>query len=121
MQVERWDVPVQATWQQSNMLVDLNYDIDGLDIIVAEEDTRQRWNFAFEDLVAFKVISGDHAKWSMQAIPPDGGFFEITESPWITALGLVESDEQDEPHHYVICCRRELIEVVAFGVSIESI
>lgn len=121
MQVDRWDVPIQATWQRSNVLVDLNYDIDGLDMIVAEEETRQRWGLEFEDVAAFKVITEENAKWSMEAIPPDGGFFEITESPWIQALGLAESDEQDEPHHFVVCCRRELVEVIAYGVSINPV
>ncbi len=117
MNVQAWNVPIQATWQKSNMLVDLSYDVDGLDLIVAEEDTRQRWRVEFDDVVAFKVITDEYAKWSMQSIPPDGGFFEITDSPWLEALGLSESENMHVPHHFVICCRREIVEVAAFGVN----
>lgn len=117
MNVQAWDVPIQASWQKSNTLVDLSYDIDGLDLIIAEEETRARWRVEFDDVVAFKVITDEYAKWSMQPIPADGGFFEITESPWLTALGLTESADLEVPHHFVICCRREIIEVAAYGVS----
>jgi len=65
-------------------------------------------------LVSVDKIVGDNAHWSLEPIPPDGGFFQITDSPWLTALGLTETNDQQIPHHYVICCKRELIEVAAF-------
>lgn len=118
MNVHIWEVPIRATWHKSNTLVELNYDIDGVEVIIAEEETLQRWHIEFDDVAGLKVITGEHMKWSTEQIPPDGGFFEITDSPWLSALGLVETNDQETPHHFVICCRREIVEVAAFEVAL---
>jgi hypothetical protein len=113
MDVHLWDTPIRATWHKSNTLVDLKYAPDLLELLVHEEETRMRWRISFKDLAAFKIIVGDNAHWSRQPLPPDAGFFQITESPWLSALGLTETNDQELVRHYVICCRRELIEIAA--------
>ena len=115
MDVHAWETPIRAVWHKSNTLVDLNYTPDGLDVILEEDETRQHWCISFKDLVALKTIIGDNAHWSLQPLPPDGGFFQITDSPWLAALGLTETNEERIPHHFAICCKRELIEVAAFN------
>lgn len=117
MNVQEWQVPIRATWHKSNTLVELAYDFDGVELVLIEEETRQRWHVEFHDVAGVKVITEDFMEWSIVQIPPDGGFFEMTESPWIAALGLTETNDRDLPHHYLICCRSELIEIVAYEVA----
>ncbi len=117
MNVLAWHVPIKATWQKANTLVELAYDLDGVELVIAEEETRQRWHIEFNDVAGVKIITEEHMQWAMQQIPPDGGFFEITESPWLAALGLTETNDQTLPHHWVICCRRELVEIAAYEVA----
>ncbi len=117
MDVRAWQTPIRAVWHKSNTLVGVNYLLEGLEIILEEEDTKQHWCIAFKDLVALKIILGDNANWSRQPLPPDGGFFELTDSPWLAALGLTENNDQRIPHHYVICCKRELIEIGTFSAA----
>jgi hypothetical protein len=117
MDVHAWKTPIRAVWHKSNTLLDIHYTRDGVEVIIDEDETHQHWVVAFKDLVALKVIVGDNAHWSLAPIPPDGGFFQITDSPWLTALGLTETNDQQIPHHYVICCKRELIEVAAFHAT----
>ncbi len=114
MEVAAWDVPINATWQKSNILIDLAFTEDGLEIVLLEEESRQRWVMHFEAIAAFKVITEEWSKWSAEHIPEDGGFFEILDSPWLAALGLTETSLEDTPHHFLICCQRELIEVAAW-------
>ncbi len=117
MNVQEWEVPIRATWHKSNTLVELAYDIDGVELIIVEEETRQRWHIEFSEVVGIKILTEEHMEWSVLPVPPDGGFFEMTDSPWIAALGLTETNDQDMPHHYLICCRRELIEIIAYEVA----
>ena len=114
MDIAAWDVPINATWQNSNILIDLAYNEDGLEIVLLEEERRQRWVMHFEEILAYKVITEEWSKWSTQQIPADGGFFEILDSPWLAALGLTETPLEKTPHHFLICCQRELIEVAAW-------
>lgn len=114
MNVETWDVPVVATWQKSNTLVDFAYSENGLEIEIVEGESNQQWLLHFEKFLGFKVIGNEWAEWSVEPIPPDGAFFEIIGSPWLDALGVTESSLEDTPHHFVICCKRELIEVAAW-------
>lgn len=117
MEVHLWDTPIRAAWHKANALIDFNYTPDVLDLVVHEEGTRLRWRIAFKDLAAFKIIVGDNAQWSQQPLPADAGFFQITDSPWLAALGLTETNVQSVAHHYVVCCKRELIEVAAFSAT----
>ncbi|MDK1021893.1 MAG: hypothetical protein QGD90_09700 [Candidatus Hydrogenedentes bacterium] len=114
MDVQIWDVPINATWSKSNILVDFAYNEDGVEIVLLEEESKQRWVMHFEEVMAFKIISNEWAKWSTAQIPPDGGFFEIMDSPWLQALGTTENPLAKEPHHFIICCEQELIEVAAW-------
>ena len=117
MNVQSWQVPIKATWHRSNTLVELAYDLDGVELVLIEEETRQRWHIEFLEVAGVKVITEDYMEWSIVQVPPDGGFFIMTESPWIAALGLTETSDQDTPHHYLICCRSELIEIIAHEVT----
>lgn len=114
MDVQTWDVPVNATWSKSNILIDFAYTEDGVEIVLIEEESKQRWVMHFEEVMAFKVISNEWAKWSSEQIPPDGGFFEIMDSPWLQALGATEDPLAKKPHHFIICCQLELVEVAAW-------
>ncbi len=113
MDIAAWEVPINATWQKSNVLIDLAYGEDGLEIVLLEQESRQRWVMHFEEILAFKVITDEWSKWSAEQIPADGGFFEMIDSPWLAALGLTDTSLEDTPHHFLICCQRELIEVAA--------
>lgn len=114
MEVTAWDVPINAAWQKSNILIDLAYSEDGLEIVLLEEESRQRWVIHFEEVLAFKVIRDEYSKWSTELVPADGGFFEISDSPWLAALGLADTSLEEIPHHFLICCQGELIEVAAW-------
>ncbi len=113
MEVHLWDTPIRAPWHKANTLIDFKYAPDSLELVVHEEGTRLRWRIVFKDLAAFKLIVGENAQWSQQPLPADAGFFKITESPWLAALGITENNDQERAHHYVICCKRELIEIAA--------
>lgn len=114
MDITAWDVPINASWQKSNILIDLAFNEDGLEMVLLEEESRQRWVMRFEKILAFKVITEEWSKWSSEHIPADGGFFEIIDSPWLAALGLAETSLENAPHHYLICCQQQLIEVAAW-------
>ena len=117
MEVHVWDAPIRATWHKSNTLVDLHYAPEALELLIHEEGTKLRWKVVFKDPAGVKVIVGENAHWSQQSLPQDGGFFRITESPWLSALGLTETNDQEQRRHYVVCCRREMIEVAAREVT----
>lgn len=121
MDVESWDVPVISTWQKSNTLVDFSYTEHGLEIVLIEEESKQRWVLIFEEIIGFKVISDEWSKWSTELIPPDGAFFEIIDSPWLAALGITDSSLEDAPRHFVIICQRELIEVAGREFTITAV
>lgn len=114
MEVHPWEVPIAATWHKSNTLVDFLYDEEGLELIIEEEETQQRWVLRFADPAGFKVLCGEHAEWSIQHVPANGGFFEMKNSPWLSALGITETNEQASAHHYMICCQDELIEIATW-------
>ena len=114
MLVETWDVPVTAEWQKSNVLVDFAYSEDGLEIELVEGESKQQWLLQFEEILGFKVIRDEWSEWSAEPFPADGAFFEIVDSPWLEALGVTVSSLEDAPHHYIICCKRELLEVAAW-------
>ena len=99
------------------MLIEMAYDLDGVEVVLAEEETRQRWHIEFDEVVGVKIITAKHMEWPIAQIPSDGGFFEITDSPWLAALGLTESNDLELPHHWIICCRSELIEIAAYEVT----
>lgn len=117
MDVHTWDTPIRAAWHKSNTLVDYKYTPDVLVAIIQEEETNHRWHVMFKELAALKIIVGDNAHWSLEPLPPDGGFFTISGSPWLSALGLSENNAQRLASHYVICCKRELIEIAAYDVT----
>src|SRR5438874_315322 len=117
MDVHLWDTPIRASWHSSNTLIDIKYAPEALEAIIHEEGTRMRWRITFKDLVAFKIIIGDNGKWSRDPLPADAGFFQLTESPWLAALGTTETNDQRPARHYVVCCKREMIEVAAHDVT----
>ena len=117
MDVHLWDTPIRAMWHKANTLIDFKYAPEALELVIHEEGTRMRWRVTFKDLVAFKVIVGDNAQWSQQPLAADAGFFQLTESPWLAALGLTETNDQRLAHHYVICCKREMIEVAGYDAT----
>lgn len=114
MRVETWDVPVTATWQKSNTLVDFAYSEEGLEIELVEGESKQRWLLHFEEVLGFKVLGDEWSQWSAEPFPVDGAFFEIVDSPWLAALAITDSALEESPHHFIICCQRELIEVAAW-------
>ncbi len=114
MDVHVWETPIRADWHKSNTLVDFTYTPDVLEIVIQEEGTPAKWHIAFKHLAGFKIIVGDNAHWSLEPLPPDGGFFRIVESPWLAALGLTETNDHLSAQHFVVCCKRELIEVAAY-------
>ena len=119
MDVHAWDTPVEATWHKANKLVEVSTGLEELIVRLAEEKTDRIWSLQFSDVRAFKLYTEDCAQWSKQPLPPEGGFFKITGSPWFDALGLGESDP-DSPEsstHYVICCSEGIVEVAAHSCA----
>ena len=114
MDVHVWQTPIRATWHKSNALIDFTYTPDVLEVVIQEEETPAKWHISFKELAAFKILVPHNAHWSLEALPPDGGFFRIVDSPWLAALGLSETNDHRTALHFVICCKRELIEVAAY-------
>ena len=115
MEVHYWETPIEATWHNANHLEEANIGKDDITIRISDEKTGRIWSLQFERVKAFKILSDECAEWSTKLLPPDSGFFTITNSPWFSALGLGSSDPDalDSVTHYVICCEEAIVEVLA--------
>ncbi len=115
MEVHYWETAIEATWHNANHLVEANIGKGDITIRISDEKTARVWSLQFERVKAFKILSDECAEWSTKLLPADSGFFTITESPWLTALGLGETipGTVDYVNHYVVCCEEGIVEVVA--------
>jgi len=118
LDVHRWETPVEATWHRANRLVEMNTGED-LTVRLIEENTDRIWTLQFTDVHAFKLVTEDCAEWSKKPLPPDGGFFKLTDSPWFEALGIGESDpdSMENTQHFVVCLQEGILEIAAHDCS----
>lgn len=120
MDVHYWETPIEASWHNANHFVEANLGKSQITVQISEEKTDRLWTLHFNGVKALKVLSKECSEWSAMLLPADSGFFTITDSPWFTALGLQETDPDSFNNftHYVICCREEIVEVVATNCEI---
>lgn len=114
MDVHLWETPIEATWHRANRLADLSTS-DGLIVRIIEENTDRIWSLQFTAMHAFKLVTEDCAEWSKKPLPPEAGFFKITDSPWLEALGIGESDPEAMEHiqHFAISMQDGILEIAA--------
>ena len=121
MEFKPWEVPISADWHRSTTLLDLDYAGDTLALIIREEETNLKWRLQFEDVCGVKILTGDSAQWNVEPLPAEGGFFIVTGSPWLGALGLTDNAIHAPWRQYVVCCRNEIIEVIASDCDIADL
>ena len=71
MHVHVWEVPVNAPWRKSNILVDITYDEEGLEVVIQELESQRRWSLQFEEILAMKVIAEEWSGWSTEPLPQE--------------------------------------------------
>ena len=82
-----WDIPISARNTRANELVDLSYTVDGLTIVLFEEEKGRRWELNFMSVQAFRLTTEECALQILSSLPSPGGFFEVIDSPWLHKLG----------------------------------
>lgn len=99
----------------------MEFDGSALRIIVEEEDSAKRWNFEFQSVASFRVTSEELSGHIVAGHALHGGFFEVSDSPWLSELGQEEITYLNEAKHHVICCYDVVVEVVSSQQSVRPV
>lgn len=121
MSVKAWELPIKAEWHRATELGSLSFSRDGLTLILIEGDSGRHWRLRFPEVQAFKCITEESAADLLGTLPPQGAFYEVVDSPWLSELGRGKIEYMAQAKHYVICCYDEVLEVVASRHDIEQV
>ena len=121
MKVIKLNIPVAGCWKRDCELTDIQVKPSLLLAFNVETDDSV-WRIVFKDYIAIKITSEEFtADKCLRALPVEGAFFEIADSPWIEELMYAKKEILEKCKHFVFCFYDEAIEVIAEGFALDKI
>lgn len=109
-----WKVPVHADWAGSLRLETLACALPDVSLVIGHPDAT-RWRLSFDHTRGLRITARAHAAALLNRLPYSGALFESIESAWIRELELAMP-----ARHFVLCCEREVVEVVAAACRVDA-